>query len=227
MLGGNYVGYFLRVFTLSVMIFSVATTALAANSFQQGDQGSEIAEIQGQLIDLGYDVVADGEYGPATVDAIKQFQQSQGINPDGLVGPATYEALLGRDMPDVSRGSTVIARRIVQTSMQYMGVPYVFGGTTPSGFDCSGYVRYVFAQAGIYLPRMADEQYYSTTPISTSELRAGDLVFFSTYTYGPSHVGIYLDDGQFIHASSSRGVSIASLGNSYWTSTYIGARRAL
>ncbi len=227
MSGGFYVGYFLRVFTLSAMIFSMATVASADNSFQQGDQGTEIAEIQGQLIDLGYDVIADGEYGPATVDAIRQFQESQGINPDGLIGPATYEALLGRDMPDVSRGSSVIARRVVQTSMQYMGVPYVFGGTSPSGFDCSGYVRYVFAQAGISLPRMADEQYYSTTPISTAELRAGDLVFFSTYTYGPSHVGIYLGDGQFIHASSSYGVSIASLSGSYWTATYIGARRVL
>ena len=220
-------GYFLRALALSAMIFSVTSVASADNSFQQGDQGSEVAEIQGQLIDLGYDVVADGEYGPATVDAIRQFQESQGITPDGLVGPATYEALMGRDMPDISRGSNMLARRIVQTSMQYMGVPYVFGGSTPSGFDCSGYVRYVFAQAGIYLPRMADEQYYSTTPISTIDLRAGDLVFFSTYTYGPSHVGIYLGDGEFIHASSSRGVSIASLSTSYWTSTYIGARRAL
>ena len=220
-------GYFLRALALSAMIFSVTSVASADNSFQQGDQGSEVAEIQGQLINLGYDVIADGEYGPATVDAVRQFQESQGITPDGLVGPATYEALLGRDMPDISRGSNMLARRIVQTSMQYMGVPYVFGGNTPSGFDCSGYVRYVFAQAGIYLPRMADEQYYSTTPISTPELRAGDLVFFSTYTYGPSHVGIYLGDGQFIHASSSRGVSIASLSTSYWTSTYIGARRAL
>ena len=207
-------------------MMSVAVVA-SADAYQQGDQGTEIAEIQGQLIDLGYDVIADGEYGPATVDAIRQFQESQGIEPDGLVGPATYEALLGRNMPDVSRGSSMIARRIVQSSMQYIGVPYVFGGTTPSGFDCSGYVRYVFAQAGISLPRMADEQYYYGKPISTTDLRAGDLVFFSTYTYGPSHVGIYLGDGNFINASSSRGVVIDSLGNSYWSATYIGARRVL
>ena len=225
MLGGSYVGYFLRVLALSTMILSTATVASADNSFQQGDQGSEVAEIQGQLIDLGYDVVADGEYGPATVDAIRQFQESLGMKADGLVGPATYEALLGRVMPEVSRGINVISRRIVQTSMKYIGVPYVFGGTSPSGFDCSGYVRYVFAQAGISLPRMADEQYYFGKPISTTDLRAGDLVFFSTYTYGPSHVGIYLGDGNFINASSSRGVVIDSLGNSYWSSTYIGARR--
>lgn len=218
--------YFLRILVLSVAMLSMVATA-SADSYQQGDQGIEIAEIQGQLIDLGYDVVADGEYGPATVDAIKLFQESQGIEPNGLVGPDTYEALLGRNMPDISRGSSMVARRIVQTSMQYIGVPYVFGGTTPSGFDCSGYVRYVFAQAGISLPRMADEQYYFGKPISTTDLRAGDLVFFSTYTYGPSHVGIYLGDGNFINASSSRGVVIDSLGNSYWSATYIGARRIL
>ena len=210
-----------------VMVMMFVGTAAAQPAYRVGDQGTDIAEIQDQLVDLGYDVVADGDFGPATVDAIKEFQLSQGMEPDGLIGPATYEALLGRDMPEISRGSSVIARRIVQTSMQYIGVPYVFGGTTPYGFDCSGYVRYVFAQAGIALPRMADEQYYYGTPIATSDLRAGDLVFFSTYTYGPSHVGIYLGDNTFINASSSRGVVIDSLGNSYWSSTYIGARRVL
>ena len=216
-----------RMVMAIAMVMMFVGSASAQPAFRVGDQGTDIAEIQGQLVDLGYDVVADGDFGPATVDAIKEFQVSQGMEPDGLIGPATYEALLGRDMPDISRGSSVIARRIVQTSMQYIGVPYVFGGTTPYGFDCSGYVRYVFAQAGIALPRMADEQYYYGTPISTSELRAGDLVFFSTYTYGPSHVGIYLGDNTFINASSSRGVVIDSLGNSYWSSTYIGARRIL
>ena len=222
-------GSFLRTLVLSALITSVGTMGGVAsadsNSFQQGDQGTEVAEIQGQLIDLGYDVVADGEYGPATVEAIKQFQESQGIQPDGLVGPMTYEALLGRDMPEVSRGSSVIARRIIQTSMQYMGVPYIFGGSTPSGFDCSGYVQYVFAQAGISIPRTADYQYYAGTPIATSDLRPGDCVFFSTYLPGPSHVGIYIGDGNFIHASSSRGVTTDTLSRSYWVSTFIGARR--
>ena len=216
-----------RMVMAIAMVIMFTGSASAHNAFQLGDQGTEIEELQVQLVDLGYDVVADGSLGPATVDAIKDFQLTQGIEPDGLIGPVTYEALLGRGMPDVSHGSSILARRIVQTSMQYIGVPYVFGGTTPYGFDCSGYVRYVFAQAGVALPRMADEQYYYGSPISTSELRAGDLVFFSTYTYGPSHVGIYLGDNNFINASSSRGVVIDSLGNSYWSSTYIGARRVL
>ena len=199
----------------------------AASAFRVGDQGSDVAEIQGQLASLGYDVAADGDFGPATAEAVKAFQAAQGLDADGLVGPSTYTALLGKEMPEVSRGSNYISRRVVADSMRYIGVPYVFGGTTPSGFDCSGYVRYVFAQAGIYLPRMADEQYECGYPVSTDELVAGDLVFFSTYDYGASHVGIYLGDGSFINASSSRGVVIDSLYSSYWGSCYIGARRVM
>jgi cell wall-associated NlpC family hydrolase len=203
--------------------FSIASAA----SIRVGDQGSDVAEIQGQLASLGYDVVADGDFGPGTAAAVKSFQASQGLDADGLVGASTYMALMGRDMPEVSRGSNYISRRVVQTSLDYIGVPYVFGGTSPSGFDCSGYVRYVFANAGISLPRTADAQYEVGYPVSTSELIAGDLVFFSTYDYGASHVGIYLGDGKFVDASSSRGVAIDSLNSSYWSSCYIGARRVM
>ena len=111
--------------------------------------------------------------------------------------------------------------------MDYLGVPYVFGGTSPYGFDCSGYVQYVFANAGVSLPRTADVQFEVGTPVSTAELVPGDLVFFSTYTYGASHVGIYVGDGNFIHASSSQGVTISSLSQAYYSSRYIGARRIL
>ena len=199
----------------------------AAGQFRVGDQGEEITEIQYKLVVLGYDVIADGAFGPAMAEAIKDFQKSCGIKADGLIGPATYSALLGKDMPDINYGISSLASSIVATSMNYIGVPYVFGGTSPYGFDCSGYVQYVFANAGISIPRTADVQYEFGTPISTTELVSGDLVFFSTYTYGASHVGIYLGDNQFIHASSSRGVTIDSLGSSYWSSHYIGAHRIL
>ncbi len=218
--------HLMRVLFVSVLCMGWFSIASAA-AFTVGDQGSDVAEIQGTLADLGYDVVADGDYGPSTVAAIKDFQRSHGMDVDGAVGPETYSVLMGKDMPEVSRGSNYFSRRIIQTAMDYIGVPYVFGGTSPSGFDCSGYVRYVFANAGIYLPRTADEQYELGVPVPMDSLRAGDLVFFSTYDYGASHVGIYLSDGEFINASSSRGVAIDSLYSEYWGSCYIGARRVM
>ena len=217
----------LRIFALTTILLCWSAVLCGASAFRVGDQGSDVAEIQGQLASLGYDVAADGDFGPATAEAVKAFQISRGLDADGLVGPSTYSALLGKSMPEVSRGSSALGRRIVASSMQYLGVPYVFGGTTPNGFDCSGYVRYVFANAGIYLPRTADAQYECGYPVSTAELVPGDLVFFSTYEAGASHVGIYLGDGNFINAPSSRGVSIASLYSSYWGSCYIGARRVM
>ena len=216
-----------RVLVFSLLLVSVFSTCDAA-VICEGDQGSEVAELQDRLASLGYDVSADGDFGPATVEAVKSFQAEIGLEADGLVGSSTYEALMGREMPAVvSRGVNYISRRVVQNSMQYIGVPYVFGGTSPAGFDCSGYVQFVFAGAGVSLPRTADAQYEVGTPIGANELRPGDLVFFSTYTYGPSHVGIYLGGGNFINSSSSRGVSVAALSDSYWSACYIGARRVM
>ena len=210
----------MRALVMVMFLLSISgSQGYAAGAYRVGDQGAEIAELQGKLVGLGYDVMADGAFGPAMADAIKDFQKSHGMKADGMIGPATYSALLGKEMPDITRGMNYVAGRIITN--------YVFGGTSPYGFDCSGYVQYVFANAGISLPRTADVQYEVGMPISTTELVAGDLVFFSTYTYGASHVGIYLGDNSFIHASSSRGISVDSLGSSYWSSHYIGARRIL
>ena len=96
---------------------------------------------------------------------------------------------------------------IITEAERYRGVPYVFGGATPQGFDCSGYVRYVFAKSGIDLPRSADEQYLVGQKIGKHNLQPGDLVFFQTYEEGVSHSGIYIGDGKFISATSSSGVA--------------------
>ena len=114
---------------------------------------------------------------------------------------------------------------IVDTAMQYLGVPYVWGGTSPSGFDCSGFVQYVFWQNGISLTRTADTQYYDGYAVSYSNLQPGDLVFFAgTYTEGISHVGIYIGDGEMIHAAGAC-VKITSLSENYYASRYYGACR--
>lgn len=209
-----------------MMIFAINSVTFASGAFRMGDQGSEVAEIQGYLIKLGYDVMADGDYGPSTVDAVKSFQQTQGLKASGMVDENTYRVLIGREMPEVSRGTVSMARRLIATAMQYIGTPYVFGGNSLYyGIDCSAYTQQIYAQIGINLPRTADVQYEVGTPISRSELLPGDEVFFTTYTYGASHCGIYVGDGNFIHASSSRGVTISSLNDHYYSTHYIGARR--
>ena len=123
---------------------------------------------------------------------------------------------------------TTTGDKIVATANKYIGVPYVWGGSSPSGFDCSGLVQYAFKAHGINLPRTSKQQWTVGTVISKSELKPGDLVFFAnTYTSGISHVGIYVGDNQFIHASSSKGVMISSLSNTYWAAHYHGCRRVL
>jgi cell wall-associated NlpC family hydrolase len=124
----------------------------------------------------------------------------------------------------INRTST-IAMSLTRSAMRYIGTPYVFGGTSPSGFDCSGYVQYVFAMFGIHLPRTADAQYYAGRHIDGG-MQVGDLVFFQTYEPGPSHVGIYVGGGKFIQ-SSSHGVMISRLADSYWANRYLGAKRVV
>lgn len=126
------------------------------------------------------------------------------------------------------KGTVATADKIVATAKKYIGVPYLWGGITPSGFDCSGYVQYVFNIHGISLPRTTTLQYGAGSYVSKGSLKVGDLVFFSTGSnWAVSHVGIYVGDNQFIHASTSKGVVISSLGNSYWSARYYGARRVL
>jgi len=120
------------------------------------------------------------------------------------------------------------ANRILSTATSLKGVKYRFGGVSPTGFDCSGFVMYVFDRHGIKLPRTADKQYVAGKSIKAkNDLKPGDLVFFQTYEKGASHVGIYQGDGKFVHASSSRGVTVSGLAETYYAQRYLGARRVL
>jgi peptidoglycan DL-endopeptidase CwlO len=129
-----------------------------------------------------------------------------GSTPDGYVAPPTqYSGVVG-------------------IAMQYLGVPYVWGGSTPSGFDCSGFVMYVYAQVGVSLPHYTGAQWAMGVPVAASDLEPGDLVFFD----GLGHVGIYIGGGEFIHSPHTGDVvRIDSLSESWYSATYDGARRII
>jgi cell wall-associated NlpC family hydrolase len=117
---------------------------------------------------------------------------------------------------------------IAQFAMGFRGVPYRLGGADPTGFDCSGLVQYVFAQYGIAVPRVVEQQYEAGEKIKPSEIRPGDLIFFDTKRWGrgASHVGIAIGPDSFVHAPNSTGViRVEALGSSYWGPRYVGARR--
>ncbi len=139
------------------------------------------------------------------------------------------DSLIWSDVSSVPYGRTFLEAKevpsLLSTAKNYMGVPYVFGGDTPNeGFDCSGFLEYVFAKNGIGIPRTADEQYKLGKWAKSSDLVPGDLVFFTTYEPGASHCGIYLGNNNFIHASTSRGVRVDSLNDAYWAPKYYGGK---
>jgi len=129
--------------------------------------------------------------------------------------------LPGAPLLDVPTGGSTGAQA-VRLAMQYLGVPYVWGGASPGGFDCSGLVMFVYSQVGVSLPHHAADQYNYGVPVSRDQLEPGDLVFFD----GLGHVGIYIGNGQFIHAPHTGDVvKISSLNESWYAATYVGARR--
>jgi cell wall-associated NlpC family hydrolase len=112
--------------------------------------------------------------------------------------------------------------RVIEIASQQVGVPYVWGGASPSGFDCSGFVQYVFRAVGITLPRDVRRQYTHGVPVRREDLQPGDVIFFDHLR----HNGIYIGEGRLIHAArSSRSVAIASLSEGWFAHHWIGARR--
>lgn len=131
------------------------------------------------------------------------------------------------DENKASAASTITADELRTTASKYVGVRYSYGGTSTKGFDCSGYVRYVFNELGVTsLPRSSSAMYGEGESVKKSDLQPGDLVFFNTSGKGVSHVGIYIGSGKFIHASTSKGVIKTSLNDKYyWGNKYVGAKR--
>lgn len=148
--------------------------------------------------------------------AAQREQGAAAAEPQNAVVSASSVAEVLAPAPDARYGG------VVGIAMQYLGVPYVWGGASPSGFDCSGFSMYVYAKLGVSLPHHAATQYGMGTPVSKDQLQAGDLVFFN----GLGHMGIYIGGGQFIHAPHSGDVvKISSLSDSWYARTWVGARR--
>lgn len=183
---------------------------------------------QQKLNVLGFsDERPSGKMTQATTDALKSFQKKHRLKAHGELDDVTYRKLTWEAFTQKEGIQRVQGKDIVSRAAKYKGVPYVFGGTTPKGFDCSGYVQYVFRDCKATLPRLADEQALKGVFVTQRQLRPGDLVFFTTYLPGASHVGIYAGSGQFWSASSSKGVILSSLKDEYWKTRYYGARRVL
>ncbi|MDR7543428.1 MAG: NlpC/P60 family protein [Armatimonadota bacterium] len=145
--------------------------------------------------------------------------------PGGAARAPAASALRGRLAALPSRGQAW-TNRLLALSRRYLGVRYRWGGTSPTGFDCSGFLYYVYGRMGVALPRTTFDMYDAGVPVPRQQLRAGDLVFFQTVRPGPSHAGIYLGDGRFIHSSSGAGgVLVTSMTHDYYAPRYLGARR--
>ncbi|MDA1675171.1 C40 family peptidase [Bacillus cereus group sp. TH152-1LC] len=204
---------------------------------KQGTSNSEVQQLQDNLRKLNYfNANSTGYFGTITKSSVMQFQSDKGLSADGIVGPNTKAAIanalngtsVNNPSTQVQNPSSSKADAIISTAKKYLGVPYVWGGTSPSGFDCSGFVYYVLRQHGINnLPRVSYDMFNVGTSVNKSDLRAGDLVYFkNTYREGISHVGIYIGDGQFIQASSGdEKVKISNLSGSYYIQHYAGAKR--
>ncbi len=125
-------------------------------------------------------------------------------------------------------GAGPIAYSVTSTALSLRGAPYRNGGSDPTGFDCSGFVRYVFSQHGVTVPRTVTDQYRAGRQVDGQQLEPGDLVFFATVAPGASHVGIAIGGDEFVHAPSSTGeVRVERLSAPYWSTRFVGARRVL
>lgn len=156
---------------------------------------------------------------------------------DGAVQSAAIIATDGASTPTpaatpvsaapASVADNATANALVEFAKTLKGCPYVYGGTSTSGFDCSGFVQYVYKQYGYSLNRTANDQMKNGVSVTVPELQPGDIVFFGYYGYS-NHSGIYIGDNQFIHAANpSSGVVVTSLYTDYYSSTYLGARRII
>jgi cell wall-associated NlpC family hydrolase len=193
-----------------------------------GSRGAEVMQLQTRLKNLGYftyPMVTD-YFGTVTEESVENFQAANGLSVTGIVTTSVLNKISEVEKKQVqqpSKSRDQITINVIANASELMGVPYQWGGTTTNGFDCSGFIQYVYAKEGIQLPRTTAQMWNATTFVSQPAV--GDLVFFETYTDGPSHLGIYIGNNQFVHSGSSTGVTISNLSYKYWQDRYLGSKR--
>jgi cell wall-associated NlpC family hydrolase len=201
--------------------------------------GSRTATVNGQPFPLAMAVV---NHEGRTLIPLRFFAEHLGFQVEWqgetrtvlLTSRAPTAAVTGKGAPESSRTETVsreatrrLGDQVVVMAAQNIGVKYAWGGVSPeTGFDCSGFTYYLGKQVGVELPRTAQEQFTIGMAVNQADLAPGDLVFFTTYADGASHVGVYDGAGGFIHAQSpERGVVRTSMNSEWWAARYLGARR--
>lgn len=219
--------------------------------YSVGDEGPEVKQLQTKLQKLRfYSGLVDGKFETVTEASVKAYQKKFNFDADGLATDETIDHIMKNKNVrglTIKKAPVVTAQpkstknpdteetpietiepppvdaSVISIAMNYIGVPYVWGGTSPNGFDCSGFLQYVYGQKGMNISRTVTGIWSQGASVATPSV--GDLVFFQTYKPGPSHAGIYLGNNKFIHADSTDGVSIDDMTIHYWQSRYLGAKR--
>ncbi|MFC4557337.1 NlpC/P60 family protein [Virgibacillus kekensis] len=214
-----------------------------SDSIYPGMHGKDVKIVQRALHYFGYyDGEIDGIYGPLTQKALEVAEEKHGIELVEEVSPSSLTTLYNKEDKTAETEQKTVKEseettapnekvevtspnysNVIDTAYSLIGTPYVWGGEAPGGFDCSGFIQYIFKTQGKVTPRTVSDTWNFTAPAGSPSV--GELVFFETYKPGPSHMGIYVGDGKFIHAGASRGVEVSNLSNPYWDQRYLGSRR--
>lgn len=203
-----------------------------------GSSGEAVKALQLRLKELGFfGGIGTGYYGDVTYAAVQRFQTACGLTADGIAGPITHirafsnsACTAGAADASGSAASSAIRDAIADIALSQAGKAYALGAQGPSAFDCSGLAYYAITQAGFSATRMSAAAYftYSAWPSvdGVANLQKGDLIFFRSETSSSiTHMGIWIGNGQFVHASSGQSKVMVSTLSTYWTNLYMGARR--
>ncbi|SES79408.1 Putative peptidoglycan binding domain-containing protein [Oceanobacillus limi] len=213
-----------------------------SESIYPGLHSEDVKIVQESLQFFGYyEGKIDGIYGPLTKKALEKAEEEHDMDLVNEVTAESLSTLYETEQQEVEeeinnssskkesenvqkvevKGSN--HKNVIQLAQSLIGTPYVWGGTSRNGFDCSGFLQYIFKEQNIEIPRTVNDIWNFGSHVDAPSV--GDLVFFETYKPGPSHAGIYIGNGKFIHAGTSNGVTTDELNSSYWQQRYLGAKR--